>query len=155
MLSRNFCQKILSAVTLFWQKFRKINSLTKDFTKELISRNIFSVRENFTFFPHYWVLFPFWSAVCLHFFRFSDAVTIEQTELQGRYTIANRDIEPGEIIAIDRPVVKHLDKEFTKNHCWHCLTSTQNFAIVPCSMCSGILFCSELCRQTAQETYHK
>ena len=101
--------------------------------------------------------------LCLHFdqlfvyifYRFSDAVTIEQTELQGRYTIANRDIEPGEIVAIDRPVVKHLDKEFTKNHCWHCLTSTQNFAIVPCSMCTGILFCSELCRQTAQETYHK
>ena len=66
-----------------------------------------------------------------------------------------RDIEPGEIIAVDRPVVKHLDKEYTKTHCWNCLRSTQKYATVPCSMCSGVLFCSELCRKIAQETYHK
>ena len=66
-----------------------------------------------------------------------------------------RDIEPGEIIAVDRPVVKHLDKEYTKTHCWHCLRSTQKYATVPCSMCSGVLFCSELCRKISQDTYHK
>ena len=40
------------SLILFWQKFREINSITKEVTKELISRNIFSVRENFAFFPH-------------------------------------------------------------------------------------------------------
>ena len=56
---------------------------------------------------------------------------------------------------MDRPVVKHLDKEYTKTHCWHCLRSTQKYATVPCSMCSGVLFCSELCRKNSQETYHR
>ena len=38
------------SLTLFWQKFRETNSLTKEITKELVSRKKFSVRENFTFF---------------------------------------------------------------------------------------------------------
>ena len=35
------------SLTFFWQKFRETNGFTKEITKELISRNIFSVRENF------------------------------------------------------------------------------------------------------------
>ena len=49
----------------------------------------------------------------------------------------------------------YLKKEYTKTHCWNCLRSTQNFAIVPCNMCSGVLFCSEKCHRIAQDTYHK
>ena len=41
---------------------------------------------------------------------FQDCVTIESTKSQGRFTIANKNIEPGELIAVDSPVVKHLDK---------------------------------------------
>ena len=37
------------SLTHFWQKFRETNILTKEVTKELISRNIFSVRDNFLF----------------------------------------------------------------------------------------------------------
>ena len=36
--------------THFWQKFREINGFTKEITKELIWRNIFLVRPNFSFF---------------------------------------------------------------------------------------------------------
>ena len=39
-----------NSLTHFWQKFREVNSFTKEVTKELISRNIFLVRENFSFF---------------------------------------------------------------------------------------------------------
>ena len=35
---------------LFWQKFHESNVFTKEITKELIWRNIFSVRVNFSFF---------------------------------------------------------------------------------------------------------
>ena len=38
------------SLTLSWQKIREINGFTKEVTKELIWRNIFSVRENFSFF---------------------------------------------------------------------------------------------------------
>ena len=37
------------SLTHFWQKFREINGFTKEVTKELISRNIFSVREFLVF----------------------------------------------------------------------------------------------------------
>ena len=39
--------EILSRIALYWQKFRESNSFTKEVTKELISRNIFSVKDNF------------------------------------------------------------------------------------------------------------
>ena len=52
-------------------------------------------------------------------------------------------------------MVKILDKEYTKTHCWNCLRYTQNNAIVPCALCSGVLFCSDFCRNIAQNTYHK
>ena len=38
------------SLTLFQQKFRESNGFTKQITKELIWRNIFSVRPNFSFF---------------------------------------------------------------------------------------------------------
>ena len=40
------------SLTKFLQKFRESNGFTLGITKELISRNIFLVRENFSFFPH-------------------------------------------------------------------------------------------------------
>ena len=62
LLSRNFCQKCVREnfrnfhtvhsevwkkrkFTLAWQKFRESNVLSKEVTKEFISRNIFLVRE--------------------------------------------------------------------------------------------------------------
>ena len=38
------------SLTHFWQKIREINGFTKEITKELIWRNIFLVRLNFSFF---------------------------------------------------------------------------------------------------------
>ena len=55
------------SLTLFWQKFRESNVFTKEITKELISRNFFSVRENFSFF--HTVTLWMWT-VHLGFFNF-------------------------------------------------------------------------------------
>ena len=38
------------SLTHFWQKFRERNVFTKEITKELIWRNIFLARLNFSFF---------------------------------------------------------------------------------------------------------
>jgi hypothetical protein len=35
-------------------------------------------------------------------------------KLQGRFITATRKIEPGEIIAIDKPQIRYLDPEFMK-----------------------------------------
>ena len=86
---------------------------------------------------------------------FQNCIDIKETQLQGRFTIANRDIEAGELIAVDQPVAKLLDKEHTKSHCWNCLRSTKSLPILACKMCSGVLYCKEECRKIAQETYHR
>ena len=38
------------SLTLFWKKFRESNVFTIEVAKELFSRKVFSVRENFSFF---------------------------------------------------------------------------------------------------------
>ncbi len=61
----------------------------------------------------------------------------------------------GELLAVDQPVVTYLDAQFSKTHCWNCLTSTTNGRILPCSGCSGVIFCSRHCRDKAEGSYHR
>ena len=49
-------------LTYFWQKFRESNVFTKGNTKELIWRNIFSVRVNFSFFTSLCYVLKFFSS---------------------------------------------------------------------------------------------
>jgi hypothetical protein len=84
---------------------------------------------------------------------FSDAVTIRYEEGRGRFAVAARDIRPGELIARETAYVSLLDREWSKSHCWHCLTCTKS--PLPCPACSGVQYCSRGCRDTASSTYHK
>ena len=67
---------------IFWQKFRELNVFSKAITKELISRNIFSFKENFSIF--HTVLWSERMGLCLQycmniqFFKFSKAKHIAQ-----------------------------------------------------------------------------
>ena len=45
-----------------------------------------------------------------------------------------------------------VDKEQRLTNCWHCLTCVQS--PVPCPHCSGVVFCSSACRDSALNTYH-
>ncbi|QQP48814.1 Uncharacterized protein FKW44_009244 [Caligus rogercresseyi] len=56
---------------------------------------------------------------------FCDSVSIGYDPGRGRYTYANRDIDP------------QLDKEHIKTHCWHCLGRAP--LPLPCDNCSGTL----------------
>ena len=50
-LTKNTVWKLWKfSLALFLKKFHESNGFTIEVTKELISRNIFSVRENFSFF---------------------------------------------------------------------------------------------------------
>ena len=88
----------------------------------------------------------------LKFPSFSDAVQIKFGEGRGRYGVASREIKVGELIAIEKPYVSLIDKEFSKNHCWNCLLCTKS--PIPCERCSGVVYCSRECRQNADSTYH-
>ena len=57
------------------QKFRESIVFTQEITKELISRNIFLVRENFAFFHTVWKLRKFTVKLFWQIFRESNAFT--------------------------------------------------------------------------------
>ena len=83
---------------------------------------------------------------------FSNAVQVQYEKSRGRYCVANRRIESGEMIAVEKPFVWLLDKDETRTHCWHCFRSV--IAPVPCHSCAGLVFCGPKCRDEAS-TYHR
>ena len=48
--------------------------------------------------------------------NFSDAISVQYDPngVRGRYCVASRDIEPGELVAVETPFVWMLDKDSTK-----------------------------------------
>lgn len=68
---------------------------------------------------------------------FSDAIKVEYDPqgVRGRYCVASRDLEPGELLAVESPHVWLLDKEASRVHCWHCFRPL--LAPVPCLHCAG------------------
>ena len=71
---------------------------------------------------------------------FSQAVAVQYDPrgVRGRYCVASRDIEAGELLAVETPFVWLLDKEAAREHCWHCFRSL--LAPVPCPYCAGTLW---------------
>ena len=68
---------------------------------------------------------------------FSNSITVEYDPegVRGRYCVASRDIEAGELLAVETPFVWLLDKESCRAHCWHCFRPL--LAPVPCPQCAG------------------
>ncbi|XP_017886108.1 SET and MYND domain-containing protein 4-like [Ceratina calcarata] len=64
----------------------------------------------------------------------------------GRHAVAAKDIEPGEIIAIENPYCSFLLAEYRLTHCHYCFTRI--FVPLPaaCAACSCIAYCSISCR---------
>ena len=83
----------------------------------------------------------------------SAAVLLQYEEGRGRYAVAGRDIRLGELLAVERAGVAALDQDQRLSHCWHCLKCAQ--CPLPCTACSGVMFCSEDCREAAVVTYHQ
>lgn len=71
--------------------------------------------------------------------RFSSAVSVQYDPngVRGRYCVAARDVEAGELLAVETPFVWLLDKESARSHCWHCFRPL--LAPVPCWNCAGTL----------------
>ncbi|XP_023339922.1 SET and MYND domain-containing protein 4 [Eurytemora carolleeae] len=84
---------------------------------------------------------------------FSDAVKIKFEAGRGRFAVSARDIEVGELIAVENAFVALIDKEFSKTHCWHCLICCKR--PIPCDRCSGVIFCSDDCKEISTSSYHK
>jgi len=83
----------------------------------------------------------------------SDAIEFRYEEGRGRYAVAARDVDVGEFICVENPIVSHMLPDFMGSNCTHCFKSMK--APLPCPRCTKVLFCSYKCRKVALETYHR
>lgn len=82
----------------------------------------------------------------------SDAVKIEYNDEYGRHVVATRDIEPGEVIVVEKPYSLILAHENVYTHCFNCLEVS--WVSIPCDYCSSTMYCSEDCKSANWERYH-
>lgn len=57
----------------------------------------------------------------------------------GRYLVTTSDLKTGDVIAIEEPFYKFIDKEFCYSRCTNCLKSN-DLSLTPCSRCSDSEF---------------
>ncbi|XP_068236458.1 SET and MYND domain-containing protein 4-like [Palaemon carinicauda] len=83
----------------------------------------------------------------------SDAVKLCFTPSLGRYLIAERDIDPGEVLVVEKPYgqVLLLDSSL-RTHCSVCLNRC--LSPLPCPSCSKVIFCSSSCRNIGLSSNH-
>ncbi|XP_066940517.1 SET and MYND domain-containing protein 4-like [Macrobrachium rosenbergii] len=75
---------------------------------------------------------------------FSDSVKVSYHSPKGRYTLAVKDISPGEVVAVERAFCAGFIEENSTLLCGHCLRFTLN--PVPCPGCTMVIFCNDDCR---------
>jgi hypothetical protein len=83
----------------------------------------------------------------------SDAVKVMQEPGIGRFVVATRDVQPGEVIFTESPIVSTTCDDHVESICLVCLRYTT--APLPCPTCSDASFCSLACRNLAMAGFHK
>lgn len=83
----------------------------------------------------------------------SNNVTMGYSKESGRGLYANRDIDVGEVLIVEKPYSSTVLSTLKNTYCHHCCSRV--VSPLPCLSCSGVLFCSDQCRTEACELYHK
>ncbi|KAH0546789.1 hypothetical protein KQX54_015230 [Cotesia glomerata] len=82
----------------------------------------------------------------------SSAIKLVYSEEFGRHVVATRDIEPGEVLAVQQGYVSNLFPENFYSHCIYCMKQT--WSGIPCDKCVYAIYCSENCRKAAWINHH-
>lgn len=80
-------------------------------------------------------------------------IEIKVNEKYGRYLVCNKDLKPGDVIYIEKPYTQILSHKKIHAYCSHCFCET--WSNIPCDQCSWVMFCSEKCKKSAWDKYHK
>lgn len=83
----------------------------------------------------------------------SNCIAITTNAECGRHVVATKDIQIGDVIAIDTPYAAIVVPEASITHCHHCLKVVLNS--IPCQKCSYAIYCSVNCSDSAQYSYHQ
>lgn len=81
-----------------------------------------------------------------------DGTKLKYSKKYGRHVVAERDIKPGEVIAVEEAytALPKADKIYTV--CSYCLEYAWNG--IPCDFCPFVFYCSEKCKAQAWDKYH-
>lgn len=78
----------------------------------------------------------------------SDALRIAYTPARGRHLVAEREIQPGEVLIVEDALTAVVKLDGTlRTHCSNCLRRSP--VPIPCPSCSLVVFCSDQCRNTS------
>lgn len=77
---------------------------------------------------------------------------LHKNEKYGRHIIANRDLMPGDIIAIEETPFNGLTVEGSYIHCANCLKSNK-MSLIPIETCARAMFCSQQCLEYGKDKY--
>lgn len=76
-----------------------------------------------------------------------DRLKMKKTVTFGRGIYATEDLNPGDVIAIEKPMfsILYSSHDARYKHCCNCMkTSMMN--LIPCTKTAGVMYCSEVCR---------
>ncbi|XP_054272103.1 SET and MYND domain-containing protein 4-like [Macrosteles quadrilineatus] len=83
----------------------------------------------------------------------SSLVQIEYSQELGRHLVATSDIEPGDVLVIEKPFASVLLPSSYNNYCFHC--KKRCHSLIPCLYCVVAMFCSETCRSDSWDSDHR
>lgn len=81
-----------------------------------------------------------------------ESIAIQHSPKYGRYLVANRDFEAGDIVYVEKPYVTVTSLNSPHVYCAHCMSVS--WSMIPCDNCNWSMFCSESCKKEAWEQYH-
>ncbi|XP_045593479.1 SET and MYND domain-containing protein 4 [Procambarus clarkii] len=82
----------------------------------------------------------------------SSAVKLAYTHSQGRHLIADRDINPGDIVSVEDGYCSTLYSEKLLMYCTVCMKRCTS--PLPCPSCKEVIFCSEECQKQGLSSIH-
>ena len=87
----------------------------------------------------------------------SSAISVKFDPAVGRHVVATRNIEAGEVVFNEAPIVSVLcpEEDATTEACSVCFAYIRDDAPMPCPTCSQTVFCSLTCRRKALDTHHR
>ncbi|XP_025204089.1 SET and MYND domain-containing protein 4-like isoform X2 [Melanaphis sacchari] len=83
----------------------------------------------------------------------SKFVKMKYSESMGRCLVVSSDINPGDVLAIEKPYAGVLRRESYEYNCQNCFKRCLNG--IPCLKCTLVIYCNETCRVKSYENGHK
>lgn len=85
---------------------------------------------------------------------FVNCVKLCVSDEYGRHLVTTRRLKSGDIVAIEQPFYKSLDKDGGQGRCVNCF-KTNLLDLIPCASCTSVMFCSKECEKMSWERFHK